>query len=86
MNWLHIDYSLKAIHMINLLTNWLRYLLLFFEKFHLCKVANVITSFQNKFVVTTIKELELIRGGAKLAIVSCTLLLPTKLMEIHGFR
>lgn len=50
------------------------------------QVANVITSFQNKLVITTIEEPELIRGGAKLAIVSCTLFLPTKPMEVHGFR
>jgi len=37
----------------------------------------IATSSQNELVVTTIKELEPIRGGAKLAIVFCTLSLPT---------
>jgi hypothetical protein len=37
----------------------------------------IATSSQNELVVTTIKELELIQGGAKLAIVFCTLSLPT---------
>jgi hypothetical protein len=36
MNWLHTNYSLKVICMIGLVTNWLRYVLLFFKSFHLC--------------------------------------------------
>jgi len=42
----------------------------------------VATSFWNEPIVTTIKELEPIRGGAKLAIISCILSLPIKYVEI----
>jgi hypothetical protein len=40
------------------------------------------TSFQSELVVTTTKDPEPIRGGTKLAIISCTLSLPTKYMEV----
>jgi hypothetical protein len=36
----------------------------------------------NEHVVTTIKEPEPIRGGAELAIISCTMCLPTEYVEI----
>jgi hypothetical protein len=47
------------------------------------QVAAIPTSSQSKLFVTTAKEHEPISGGTKLAIVSCTLPLPTKLMEVH---
>jgi len=43
----------------------------------------VVTSFQSEHVVITTKELKPIRGGVELPIVSCTLFLPTKSMEVH---
>jgi hypothetical protein len=46
------------------------------------QVAVVTRSFWNEPMVTIIEELEPIKGGAELAIVSCTLLLPTELVEI----
>ncbi len=40
------------------------------------------TNSRSEPIVTTIEELEPIRGGAKLTIVSCTLSLPIKSMEV----
>jgi len=43
----------------------------------------ITTSFRNELVVTTIKEPKPIRGGAEqVAIISCTLSLPRKYVEI----
>jgi hypothetical protein len=46
------------------------------------QVTTIAISFQNELVVTTTEEPEPIQGGAKLAIVSCTLSLPTKPVEV----
>jgi len=46
------------------------------------QVTVIPTSSQNKLVVTTTEEPEPISGVKKLAIISCTLPLPTKLVEI----
>ncbi len=46
------------------------------------KATTVTMSSQSEPVVTTIEELEPIRGGAKLAIISCTLSLPIEIMEV----
>jgi hypothetical protein len=46
------------------------------------KATNVTTSFWSELVVTTIEELEPIRGGTKTSIISCTLFLPIETMEI----
>ncbi len=46
------------------------------------QVAIVVTSFWSKPIVTTTEEPKPIRGGTKLAIFSCTLLLPIKLVEV----
>jgi hypothetical protein len=40
------------------------------------------TSSRSKFVITTTKELEPIKGGAELAIVPYIVPLPTKLVEV----
>jgi hypothetical protein len=69
--------------MTDLLTNHLRYLLLFPKKKSLVWATIVVTSFQSEHVVITTKELKPIRGGVELPIVSCTLFLPTKSMEVH---
>jgi hypothetical protein len=42
----------------------------------------IATTSRSELVINTTKELEPIRGGAELAIVSCTLSLPTKYMEV----
>jgi hypothetical protein len=52
------------------------------HKFSPMQVATVVTSFLNEHVVTNTKEPKLIKGGAKLAIVSYTLFLPIESMEI----
>jgi hypothetical protein len=54
-----------------------------FPKRFTCASMIAIMSFWNEPIVITIKELELIREGVELAIVSYTLSLPTKSMEIH---
>jgi hypothetical protein len=46
------------------------------------QATTIATSFQNKVVVIIIEEPQPISGGANLAIVCCTLPLPTKLMEV----
>ncbi len=53
-----------------------------FQKLSPMQVAARATSSQNELIVTTSEEPKPIDGGAKLAIVSCTLPLPTKLVEI----
>jgi len=45
------------------------------------QATTIATSFRNELVATTIEELEPIKGGAKLAIVSCTLPLPVEVLE-----
>jgi hypothetical protein len=57
-------------------------LVIVFHKFSHVQATTVVTSSPSELVVTTIENFEPIRGGAKLTIVSCTLPLPTKLMEV----
>jgi len=46
------------------------------------QVAAIATSFRSEPIITTIEELEPIKVGAELAIVSCTLSLPTEPAKI----
>jgi hypothetical protein len=76
--WLHLE-GYKYDRLIGKLVE---VLVTIFQKNSLVQAAIVATSFQSEHVVTTIEELEPIRGGTKLAIVSCTLPLPIKFMEV----
>jgi len=53
-----------------------------FQKNSLVQVSTIVTSSWNEPIATTTKELELIRGGAKLAIFFCTLSSPIELVEV----
>ncbi len=81
MNWLHIRCNLKAINMTSSLANWLDTCYCFLKNSHV-QVTTVATSSWNEPVIITTEEPKPIRGGIELAIVSYTLPLPIKSMEI----
>jgi hypothetical protein len=58
-------------------------LIIAFQKNSLMQVSTIATSSWNEPIAITTKKLELIQGGAKLAIVFCTLSSPIKLVEVH---
>jgi len=53
-----------------------------FKKFSPTQLAYTTMGFQSKPIVTTMEKPSLIKGGAKIATIFCTLPLPTKTVEV----